>query len=201
MSAGVVRVLLGAALCSVWLAGCETWNKAVDQFRPPPNGDAPAETTGSIPPPPDPAVVLAPPENTFPIPPPTVTPDGHDAYDDLQLGKRHFRESNFGLAERYFRRAVEKGPKEAGRDAEAWLGLAASYDRLRRFELADRAYNQALKILGPTPEVLNNVGYSYLLRGDYLRARAKLYAARDLDPTNPYILSNIKLLEESVRGR
>jgi len=72
---------------------------------------------------------------------------------------------------------------------------------LRRFELADRAYGQAIKLAGPTPEILNNVGYSYLLRGDYVRARAKLAEARAKDPKNPYILNNIKLLDESARTR
>jgi Flp pilus assembly protein TadD len=57
------------------------------------------------------------------------------------------------------------------RDAEAWLGLAASYDRLRRFDLADRAYAQAIGILGPKTEILNNQGYSYMLRGNFKRAR------------------------------
>jgi Flp pilus assembly protein TadD len=46
----------------------------------------------------------------------------------LSLGKKHYRAENFGLAEKYFRHAAELHP----RDAEAWLGLAASYDRLRR---------------------------------------------------------------------
>ena len=72
--------------------------------------------------------------------------------DDLSLGKKQFRAANFGLAERHFRRAVEQYP----RDLESWVGLAASYDRLRRFDLADRAYDQAMKIAGPSPEILNN---------------------------------------------
>jgi Flp pilus assembly protein TadD len=140
-----------------------------------------------------------------PISPPGPPPEAQavipDPYDDLSLGKRHFREGNFGLAERYFRRAAEKAPGDANRDAEAWLGLAATYDRLRRFDLADRGYAQVLKILGPTPEILNNLGYSYLLRGDYRRARIKLAAARDLDPTNPYIQNNLDLLDRDVRGK
>ena len=136
-----------------------------------------------------------------PAPPPDAQAVIPDPYDDLSLGKRHFRAGNFGLAERYFRRAAEKAPGDANRDAEAWLGLAATYDRLRRFELADRGYAQVLKILGPTPEVLNNLGYSYLLRGDYRRARIKLAAARNLDPTNPYILNNLDLLDRDVRGK
>jgi Flp pilus assembly protein TadD len=120
---------------------------------------------------------------------------GTDPKDDLSLGKHHFRQENFGLSEHYFRRAAESHP----RDAEAWLGLAASYDRLRRFELADRAYKQVIAIAGVTPEVLNNQGYSYILRGDYARARSKLAEARALDPKSPFILNNIRLLDESAR--
>jgi Flp pilus assembly protein TadD len=120
---------------------------------------------------------------------------GADPTDDLSLGKKHYRDKNYGTAERYFRRAAEQHP----RDAEAWLGLAASYDQLRRFDFADRAYAQAVAIVGPTIEILNNEGYSYMLRGDYARARAKLAAARRKDPANKYVLSNLQLLEETSR--
>jgi Flp pilus assembly protein TadD len=120
---------------------------------------------------------------------------GSDPNDDLTRGKRQYRAQNFGLAERYFRKAVESHP----RDAEAWLGLAASYDRLRRFDLADRAYSQAIVIVGPTVEILNNQGYSYMLRGDYPRARAKLAAAQAKDPGNKYVQNNLRLLQESAR--
>ena len=120
---------------------------------------------------------------------------GSDPYDDLNLGKKHYRARNFGLAEKHFRRAVEGHP----RDAEAWMGLAASYDQLRRFDLADRAYKQALGILGPTTEVLNNQGYSYMLRGDYKRARQTLITAQRQDPSNRFVANNLQLLEDSVR--
>ncbi len=72
---------------------------------------------------------------------------------------------------------------------------------LHRFELADRAYGEAKRILGPSAEVLNNQGYSYLLRGDFRQARIKLLAARDLDPASPYIRNNLELLEQSARGK
>ena len=120
---------------------------------------------------------------------------GKDPNDDLSLGKKHFRAANFGLAERHFRRAVELHP----RDLEAWVGLAASYDRLRRFDLADRAYDQAIKIAGPTAELLNNKGYSLMLRGDYRRARETLLEAHAQDPSNPYVKNNLELLEVSFR--
>jgi Flp pilus assembly protein TadD len=120
---------------------------------------------------------------------------GNDPTDDLSLGKKQYRVENYGMAERYFRRAAEQHP----RDAEAWLGLAAAYDQLRRFDFADRAYAQAIAIVGPTTEILNNQGYSYTLRGDYARAREKLAAAQRRDPGNKYVLNNIRLLEESSR--
>jgi len=211
------------------LAGCESFNQTLATLTAPPSGmtagsdaspdaAAAADATGAAgaahaseavesraphDPAPDITASIAAPD--APVSPPAPPPEAQavipDPYDDLCLGKRHFREGNFGLAERYFRRAAEKAPGDANRDAEAWLGLAATYDRLRRFELADRGYAQVLKILGPTPEVLNNLGYSYLLRGDYRRARIKLAAARDLDPTNPYIQNNLELLDRDVRGK
>ncbi|MBS4084225.1 MAG: tetratricopeptide repeat protein [Rhizobiales bacterium] len=121
---------------------------------------------------------------------------GNNPADDIKLGKKQYREQNFGMAERYFRRAVEAAPQ----NAEAWMGLAASYDRLRRFDLADRAYGQAFAIVGPTPELLNNQGYSYILRGDYKNARIKLAEAKAKDPNSRYIQSNIELLEDSIRN-
>src|SRR5216683_6804395 len=89
--------------------------------------------------------------------------------EPLKLGIEHFNRGHFGLAERYFRDAVEKAPN----DVTAWVGLAASYDRLSRFDLADRAYASAIRLAGETPEILNNVGYSFMLRGKLEAARKK----------------------------
>ncbi len=108
--------------------------------------------------------------------------------DDLTLGKEHFRARHYGLAEMHFRRAVESRKD----DAEAWLGLAASYDELKRYRLADRA---------PTPEFLNNRGYSYLLRGDLRRASQDLSEAQAKDPENEKIRNNLKTLDVRARGR
>ncbi len=183
----------------LWLAGCTTSNsfsnilgsktQASDASAPQQEADAATaetpveESTGSV----------AGPNGTRTRTEPGLL--GSDPYDELSLGKKHYRANDFGLAEKHFRKAVELHP----RDAEAWLGLAASYDRLRRFDLADRAYAQAVGILGPTVEILNNQGYSYMLRGDYKRARATLLVAQRKDPNNKYVQNNIHLLEESYR--
>jgi Flp pilus assembly protein TadD len=115
--------------------------------------------------------------------------------EPLRLGIQRFYEGNFGLAQQYFQNAVEKTP----RDATAWVGLAASYDRLGRFDLADRSYAVAVKLVGHTPSILNNEGYSYMLRGDLRKARAKLDAALRLDPGNVTTINNLALLNQSSR--
>lgn len=106
----------------------------------------------------------------------------------LAGAKRHFRAGDFGLAQDAFRRAIESSPAQA----EAWLGLAATYDELRRFDLADKAYAEVLKMTGRNAAVLNNRGYSYLLRGDFAAARADLTAANALAPRNADILENLR---------
>jgi Tfp pilus assembly protein PilF len=111
----------------------------------------------------------------------------------VRLGTQRFYEGNFGLAQQYFQDAVEKSPE----DVMAWIGLAASYDRLGRFDLADHAYGAAAKLEGETPRLLNNEGYSYMLRGDLKTARAKFHQALRLDPNNQTTLNNIKLLNSS----
>jgi Flp pilus assembly protein TadD len=113
--------------------------------------------------------------------------------EPLRMGVEHFSRGNYGLSQRYFRDAVEKAP----RDSTAWIGLAASYDRLRRFDLADQAYAAATRLRGVTVQLLNNEGYSYMLRGNLVKARAKFLKAYELDPENPLIVNNLELLNSS----
>src|SRR5262245_28489738 len=117
----------------------------------------------------------------------------------LQKAKQHYRDGNYGLAERFYRQSIEEKP----RNVEAWLGLAASYDRLKRFDLADKAYDAVIKLVGKTPTVLNNLAFHEMLKGDLPAARRHLEAANRADPGNPHVKSNMKLLEdfEAEAGR
>jgi Flp pilus assembly protein TadD len=110
----------------------------------------------------------------------------------LEKAKQNYNDGNYGLAERYFRQAIE----ERHNNAEAWLGLAASYDRLKRFDHAERAYDKLVQFAGHTPTVLNNLAYHQMLRGNLPAARRSLEAARQADPGNPYIKNNFDLLVE-----
>jgi len=115
--------------------------------------------------------------------------------DPVRLGTQRFYEGNYGVAQQYFQDAVEKTPK----DATAWVGLAASYDRLGRFDLADRSYASAARLVGVTPSLLNNEGYSYMLRGDLIKARAMFVAVLRKEPDNVTARNNLALLNESTR--
>lgn len=107
------------------------------------------------------------------------------------LGRRQFERGYYGLSERYFREAVEKNP----RDIDSWIGLGASYDKLKRFELSDRAYGEASRLGGTSAALLNNMGFSYMLRGNLKRARATYQRALQLDPKNEVVLNNIRILD------
>jgi Flp pilus assembly protein TadD len=65
--------------------------------------------------------------------------------------------------------------------------------------LADQAYASAIKLAGETVQILNNQGYSYMLRGDLRRARAKFLMAAKKEPANPTIINNLALLDSSSR--
>jgi Flp pilus assembly protein TadD len=109
-------------------------------------------------------------------------------------GKRQYSEGHYGLAVDAFAKSVEIDAL----NPEAWLGLAASYDQIGRFDAADKAYNKVQTLIGQTPSVLNNLGYSYLLRGNLDKARGTLAAAYHGDPGNPYIVNNIDILNQRL---
>lgn len=130
---------------------------------------------------------------------PTVAEPGDVKYypsdEPLKLGIEHFNRGDYGLAERYYNDAVAKNP----RDVAAWIGLAASNDRLLRFDLADRAYASAIRLAGETTQILNNQGYSYMLRGNFRLAREKFKKAYEREPNNPTIANNLRLLDLSYQ--
>lgn len=121
-----------------------------------------------------------------------IAPRAKAGDEELRLGKEQFRSANYGLAEKHFRASVEQSQDSL----EALIGLAAAYDQLGRFDLADRAYGEAFRLAGPTAALLNNRGYSFYLRRDFKRARADFQAALRKDPENGMARRNLAL----VRG-
>lgn len=112
-----------------------------------------------------------------------------------RLGRADLAAGNYGNAERHFRTAVEKDRN----DVPSWIGLAAAYDNLGRFDLADRAYREAVALQGETFEIINNRGYSYLLRGDKKRAMIDFKRALAIDPSNQVVRNNLHILQSGER--
>jgi len=121
-----------------------------------------------------------------------LPPKGDVSATDLSVGKAQFNDGNYGLAEAHFRKAVELNAS----NAEAWMGLAASYDQLGRFDFSDRAYDQLLKLAGRDPRVVNNMGYSQLLRGNKKEARKLLMEARKGMADPRMVDANLELLKK-----
>ncbi|MGV8833128.1 MAG: tetratricopeptide repeat protein [Devosia sp.] len=112
----------------------------------------------------------------------------------LAEARSHFRNNDFGYSAALYKRLVELSPN----DPQGYVGLSASYDRLGRFDLSDRVYASLYRISGGTAQYYNNVGYSYMLRGNVSAALASFRKASALDPNNVVIANNVQMLANSA---
>ena len=119
----------------------------------------------------------------------------YDAAHALIDARAHFLINDFGYSAALYKRYVELTQN----DPEGYVGLAASYDRLRRFDLADRAYASLYRLTGGTVQYYNNLGYSHMLRGDMAAALTNLRKANQLDPKNLTVANNLRMLANSAK--
>jgi len=119
----------------------------------------------------------------------TYTADGA-----LTEARAHFRNNNYGYSAAFYKRAVELTPD----NPEGYVGLSASYDRLGRFDLSDRVYASLYQMSGATAQYYNNVGYSYMLRGNLREALQNFRKAQQLDPDNVVVANNIQILSRAA---
>lgn len=111
----------------------------------------------------------------------------------LSEARAHFRNDDFGHSAALYKRAVELSPKSV----EAYVGLGASYDKLRRFDLSDRVYASLYKVGGGTAQYYNNFGYSHMLRGNLTAALKNFREAQKLAPDSQVVANNILLLQDA----
>ena len=114
----------------------------------------------------------------------------NDAYAS---GKSNFAAGRLGLALMYFQQALQEQPS-----AERLNAVAATYDRLGRFDLADKYYRQALALDPKSAQTLNNMGYSYFLRGRADLAAAYLAKAHHEAMSDATISGNLALAMAAV---
>ncbi|AXS41614.1 tetratricopeptide repeat protein [Breoghania sp. L-A4] len=112
----------------------------------------------------------------------------------LVEARNHFRNNDFGYSAALYKRVVELSPD----NQEGYVGLGASYDKLRRFDLSDRVYATLYNLSGATTQYYNNAGYSYMLRGDLKSALSNFRKAQKLDPENVVVTNNLKMLAKGA---
>ena len=112
-----------------------------------------------------------------------------DTEQALAKGRKNFAVGNYGIAVDSFNAAVTLDPESL----RALNGLAASYDKLGRFDLAERYYANALEIDPQSSTTLNNLGYSKLLQGELDEALKLFELAGRHSPDNPLIAANTEL--------
>ncbi|WP_025559972.1 LytR C-terminal domain-containing protein [Sphingomonas sp. UNC305MFCol5.2] len=88
----------------------------------------------------------------------------------LAAAQRFVANGNYGLGIETYRRYLSANPE----DAKAVEGLAIAYDRLQRFDLSDRYFQQALALAPRDPEI-------YTAYGKSLRSQGKNFDADLLD--------------------
>ena len=112
-----------------------------------------------------------------------------DASDPVERGRALILTRQYGLAIYGLNDVVTRDPG----NARALALLAVAYGQLKRFDLADRYHARALEIDPSSPVVLNNWGYSYLVRGDDRRATNLLERAMATNDGRPIVAANLAL--------
>jgi tetratricopeptide (TPR) repeat protein len=83
-------------------------------------------------------------------------------------------------------------------DWRAWSARGVAADRRRDWATADRAYAAGLTLAPDNPVLLNNLGWSLLLRGRWQEAATSLTRAARLSPANRRIADNAELARAGV---
>jgi tetratricopeptide (TPR) repeat protein len=122
---------------------------------------------------------------------PVIAMDGNsmDIQNPVENGRALLVTGQYGLAIDALSRALHDDPK----NARTLTLLAEAYDRLHRYDLADRFHGEALLVDPNFVAALNNWGYSFLVRGDRARALGLLERAVAVKKGHPVIAANLQL--------
>ncbi len=88
---------------------------------------------------------------------------------------------------------VIRATKSAGASWRTWNALGVLADLGRDWRQADEAYERALQLAPNEADVVNNRGWSQLLRGNWPAAVKDFEVAAGLDPNSPRITNNLEL--------
>ncbi|HKP24795.1 MAG TPA: hypothetical protein VJV39_13090 [Dongiaceae bacterium] len=127
---------------------------------------------------------------------PLIAMDGTrmDVQDPVSNGRALLVTGQYGLAIDALSRVVHDDPA----NVRALNLMAEAYDRLHRYDLADRYHADALEIDPNSVTALNNWGFSLLVRGDKARAVELLRRAEAVKGDHPVVVANLRLAGEDA---
>jgi len=95
-------------------------------------------------------------------------------------------------------RLLARASTGAGASWRVWNARGVIADMDRDWSSADDAYQHALGLAADRAEVVNNRGWSQLLRGNWLTALQNFERAAALDPTSNRIANNLELARTAL---
>lgn len=120
------------------------------------------------------------------------------APDDPMLAERAgiaaLRLGNAALAAGY----IERATKSRNPSWRAWNARGVVADLQRDWPGADMAYAKAAGLAPDQADILNNQGWSQLLRGDWTKAVGFFEKASAKDPKSPRIANNLELARAAL---
>jgi tetratricopeptide (TPR) repeat protein len=111
---------------------------------------------------------------------------------NYSLGKQYFLDGRYGLALEAFQAELAQNK----RSVSALNGIAACYDKLKRYDLALSYYYKALQIQSDSVRTLSNLGYSFILQGRFQEADKVLRLALHYNPENVRVKQHLANLAE-----
>jgi Flp pilus assembly protein TadD len=117
----------------------------------------------------------------------------------LDFGRVFENQGNFDRAIQEYQDALtaaetkRRGELTAVDQALAHRRMAAVFDRIGRFPLAEDHYKKALKLSRKDPKIWNDSGYSYYLQGRWDEAERALRTALKLAPDDARVRTNLGL--------
>jgi len=113
-----------------------------------------------------------------------------EAYVDRGLA--HLLSRNYVAAKTELMKAA---PFKTG-DARTLMALGIAADMTEDFRLSDRVYEKLLTLGSDQATLFNNMGYSYMLRGDLSKAADYLAEAARRSPKDETIKNNLSMLKK-----
>lgn len=93
---------------------------------------------------------------------------------------------------------LERATESSAASWRAWNARGVVADHDGNWNLADLAYSKASTLKPDQPEVVNNLGWSLLIRGSWAEAVEQLERAAALDPASQRIADNLDLARTAV---